>query len=475
MSASVLQESGGDNLAARLNEEGAAFYQHNYRNPHATTDLIVPCLVICNTPLKEREDNIRVNAARDLPWLNMQPAHDRKMVLCGGGPSLEDYIEDIRSLQQQGATILSMNGSSQHLRRHGIMADAQCIVDAKEETVSLYDHQADMHYIASQCHPSMFEQGGNVQLWHLSLTEDMENLFPPERVKQGGYAIVGGITSVGHASLCLAYVLGYRDIELYGYDSSYRDNNSHAYRQPLNEFMPTMEVAWAGKVYRTAFAMRVQAERVPYTLRELIKEGCKVAVHGDGLLPAIWNTDASQLTERDKYRLMWGSEVYREHCPALLWMVDILQSLKPKGMVIDFGCGTGRASIELAKVGCEPYLIDFAGNCRDEAAMQLPFLEWDLAEPMPVSAEYGVCCDVMEHIPPEQVETVVQNILNSARNVFFSISTIHDQGGKLIGEELHLTVQPHEWWVEMLSRHGTIEKEWNLEGASSFVVKRKEH
>lgn len=141
-------------------------------------------------------------------------------------------------------------------------------------------------------------------------------------------------------------------------------------------------------------------------------------------------------------------------------------------MVIDFGCGTGRASLELSKRGLPVFLIDFADNCRDEEAINLPFLEWDLTHPMPPSAEYGICCDVMEHIPEEDVRKVISNIMQSATKVFFSISTIHDICGSMIHDDLHVTVKPHEWWREMLQNEGTIEWEQQRREVSLFVVKR---
>ena len=73
---------------------------------------------------------------------------------------------------------------------------------------------------------------------------------------------------------------------------------------------------------------------------------------------------------------------------------------------------------------------------------------------MPQSAKYGMCCDVLEHIPTADVETVIQNIMASAENCFFQISTTPDICGDLIGTRLHLTIRPHEWWASLFETLG---------------------
>jgi len=54
----------------------------------------------------------------------------------------------------------------------------------------------------------------------------------------------------------------------------------------------------------------------------------------------------------------------------------------------------------------------------------------------------------MEHIPEKDVDKVLRNITKSAEKVFFNISLLHDSCGKLIGEDLHLTVKPAGWWIQ---------------------------
>jgi len=120
----------------------------------------------------------------------------------------------------------------------------------------------------------------------------------------------------------------------------------------------------------------------------------------------------------------------------------------------NYGCGSGKASVELHRLGYEVFLIDFTDNCRDEEAVSLPFLEWDLTRPIPAFAPFGLCCDVMEHIPTGDVDAVITNIMASADTVFFQIATTDDDMGELIGAALHMTVKPVDWWLGAFNRLG---------------------
>ena len=168
--------------------------------------------------------------------------------------------------------------------------------------------------------------------------------------------------------------------------------------------------------------------------------------------------------EQAKYVEMWEREEYRKVAPGELCAQMFLDVVRPKAgsEVIDFGAGTGRGAVMLAMFGCKVKMLDFASNCLDDfvrdalktQAHCLSFHECNLVKPIPHQAEYGYCTDVMEHIPPEWVTTVLVNILHSAQHVFFQISCEEDQCGKLIGESLHLTVQPYAWWVARLQKCG---------------------
>lgn len=161
--------------------------------------------------------------------------------------------------------------------------------------------------------------------------------------------------------------------------------------------------------------------------------------------------------ERIKYEQLWNTQAYRHVAPGEFLAGEFIRLAKPRAhqLVYDFGCGTGRGAAYIAQ-HCNVVGFDFADNCLDKSVRgQFEFVQHDLTRPVdrPV-ADFGYCTDVMEHIPTEDVPTVLTNITSAARRVFFAISTVDDVMGGLIGEKLHLTVKPMEWWKEQLEAIG---------------------
>ena len=446
--------------------------QAKYQNPHASAGLMLTMVVVSNTSDKDLERNIRANSAKDLPWVQNKDSHDGVAIMIGGGDSINDHIEEILALQAKGGKVFAMNGASKWARGHGINVDYQVIVDAKEETEQLVDSGAKEHLFGSQCNEKTIDKAKNLTLWHLMI-ENIETFFPKDRSYKGGYVMIGDGASAGNSGLCVAFSQGYRQFHVFGYDSSYRDGRSHAYEQRMNQFMPTTEVNWGGKTFQVSVGMKAQAEKFQITAQALKQEGCEVSVYGDGLLQAMYHTKATNLSEQEKYQLMWAYDSYRECSPGELQAGFFLNTFKPEGMILDFGCGTGRAGVIFHKAGNPVLLIDFADNCRDEEAQTLPFLKWDLMHPIPANTEYGYCTDVMEHIPTDDVGTVIENIMGSSENVFFQISTVDDTFGTALDIDacLHLTVKPHGWWKGLIESLGyTIKWETEQENASIFYI-----
>ena len=439
-----------------------------HQNPDASGPLVIPVQMLVNTPVDVLFDHIRENSKATKDWVSIQPEHDRIAIICGSGASLKEHLEEIKAKQASGAEVFALNAAAGYLADNGILADAQVMIDAKSESVSLIG-RAKRHYFGATVDPECFKVKPLATLFHLQieddeLQEELDSRAPCE------YLMLGTAVSVGIVALELVYALGYRKIECYGYDSSHRDGESHVVRQEMNDIVACMNTTFAGKDYLTSLPMKMQVERFMMVADALKRSGCAIEVHGDGLLPAMWKTPEEQLTEKEKYVRVWSTLEYRKHSPAE-GLVQLINSKLPDGDLLDFGCGTGRAAALLSQMGRSVTMLDFAPNCRDEYAANLPFYEVDMTESIPLRAEAGYCVDVMEHIEPDKVERVVENITNAAKTVFFQISTAHDSLGELIGHDLHLSVHDHLWWKALLSRFGTIKWEEEGETTASFVVK----
>jgi hypothetical protein len=142
--------------------------------------------------------------------------------------------------------------------------------------------------------------------------------------------------------------------------------------------------------------------------------------------------------------------------------------------VIDFGCGGGEGGKALKELyGLEPTFFDL----RNYADLS-PFIQGSLWHRIPrrnPTWDYGYCCDVMEHLPKQFTMLAVSNMLHACtKGVFFTISFLPDNFGKVIGEPLHLTVEIFQWWRDNLRELGEVIEARDIIGEGVFYV-TKDH
>src|SRR5690606_31481313 len=92
-------------------------------------------------------------------------------------------------------------------------------------------------------------------------------------------ALVPGGGTVGLRAIALAWLSGYRNIHVYGMDSSYRDGEHHAYSQTMNDGEMMQTAILGDKTYSCATWMVRQAMEFQKLYRHLEKEGVKIKVH----------------------------------------------------------------------------------------------------------------------------------------------------------------------------------------------------
>lgn len=426
-------------------------------------------------------ENVRINSLRVIPWITSLAAHDGHAVLVGGGPSVADWIEEIR-WRSNTQTIFALNAASGLLSRNGITPDYQVVLDARASNVDFVGH-ARYYLFASQCDPSVFdavEEGAS--LWHQHYPDDMPRFDSVLPSSGPEHALIGGGTTVGLSAMALAYALGFRKLHLYGYDSSYRDGLRHAYPQTDPQNIDC-EVTSCGKTFRTSLAMAQQADFFPQLSDKLIDAGCTITIRGDGLLPWISKMSAivmhEEIGEKEKYERMWAIDAYRNDSPGEECVEKFLRLAMPErtDLVYDIGAGTGRAAAKIAE-HCSVIMYDIADNCLDAEVRSklnenLRFFVADLREEKPPEADYTYCTDMLEHIEPHKLDAVLGNVLRSAKKTFLQISLTNDEFGALIGQPLHLSVHSFEWWEKKLSEYCTIEYSEDRGHAAIFYLAPK--
>lgn len=199
--------------------------------------------------------------------------------VAGGGPSLADTWQDLRGV------VAAVNGSCGFLIERGHIPHLCGVLDASPHMADVIAaHPEVRYYVASICDNRVFDKlaGCETVLWHPTGYKGIEEWIPRHSL------IVGGGCTMGLRWLTLGYVLGFRKFELHGLDSSYRDDQTHAYKDHGDRNDPVMMVH--GRRTQLNFTEQVSdffdwMERFKHS-PEL--DDVTIKVHGDGLLQDEW-------------------------------------------------------------------------------------------------------------------------------------------------------------------------------------------
>lgn len=187
-------------------------------------------------PQKELKLNIENNLDIIGKWCVMLKPHDKTAIVASAGPSLKKNLKYIKKRQAAGASVFCVKHSYPTLIDAGITPDYVVILDPREiDGVSthgfvrkdLFKNASNKtkYMIASMTHPSVtkhfLERGFDVYGWHATTGEFFEvlkekngklNMSTVHSVKLG---TCSAIRAIG-----LAELMGFRNVEVVGFDSS---------------------------------------------------------------------------------------------------------------------------------------------------------------------------------------------------------------------------------------------------------------
>lgn len=271
---------------------------HGHPRPHETHDEWIEKIwkigggssleleISCNLATEEIFNNVRYAATLHHPWIDGLETHDGHAVIVGGGPSIGEYPEEIKRRKQEGQKIFALNNAFSWCQRQGIEPDYQVMVDGRADNVGfvpVYAFLGTKLLYASQVHPKVFQEAeaiAPIEIWH-PVIDGIQDIIGKDK----RYALIGGGSTVGLRAMCLAYVMGYRQLHLYGFDSSFKQGSHHAYTQNLNEGQRVITLTCDDREFDAAPWMVSQAEEFLGIASALLSAGCQITVHGDGLLP----------------------------------------------------------------------------------------------------------------------------------------------------------------------------------------------
>lgn len=245
---------------------------------------------------------MRANCARDVPWfVGSNVGAGRQFVIVAGGPSMRDRVHHIRARQKKGACILACNGAVKFLIEQGIKPDICAFLDISPVVLGFIPEPdpGSLYMVASIVHPSVLDalQGRKLCLWHVDYgedrTRDQAAILRDFPDKPG--SLIGGGNTIAMRAPHLAYLMGFKDIHMYGLDSSLADDGAdHAYKKHDGPELETVSVKWNGKEYRCAPWMVKQSAEFEYYCNQFASLGAPLMVHGVGLIPDIWRVLRAQ-------------------------------------------------------------------------------------------------------------------------------------------------------------------------------------
>lgn len=182
--------------------------------------------------------------------------------------------------------------------------------------------------------------------------------------------------------------------------------------------------------------------------------------------------------ERAKYDAVWREPKYKEYSPGLSCVDAFLKIMKPKPdeTLIDIGCGAGVAGLKFEEHGLRVSYLDLSIAGLDQKVRLNAFTKapiWSDRWWRHRRWDYGYCADVLEHIPTEYTMLSIARIMECCHFAWLQICNDMDLMGSLIGQPLHLTVQPFVWWRDRLATLGNLRDARDLCGSSLFILERR--
>lgn len=211
------------------------------------------------------------------------PLLDRPEPLCivGTGHSVAGQLRNIAFMRGElGAKVMAIKGACDWLLGHGIVPDYAVAADPRPERARIFRRRDKRiaYYLASVMDPACWEwmRGCDVTVWNPVIVTEQSTDPHWKNVS----FIWGGATT-GLRAIHLAWFLGFRNVNLFGYDSTIVEDKVKVTGEGIERGEKAEIMMLEGKSYRTTANLAAQAKQMKNTLR--MCPGIKCFAYGEGL------------------------------------------------------------------------------------------------------------------------------------------------------------------------------------------------
>lgn len=278
-----------------------------FKAPELRTNIKVQ--PVDSVPKTEQFDFIRENTAAAKEWMVPAQAHGRTALLVSAGPTLPDFLYDIKAKQAAGGVVFAVKHALPVLHKAGIVPDFVVILDPRPaDEVSTHGilrtdlfqgvYPGDKVLMATMTHPSvrrvLEDKGARIISWHAHTKGTAEANLPELKL---GMVLNGGTCSATRAPM-LAYALGFRRMEFYGMDLFYpADTDPKSLKQGLMK----IQIGENRKEFLTTGELIACAQDLGEWSKWLVGEKLSVKFHGDGAGSAIWESCVRNYQQPGEY------------------------------------------------------------------------------------------------------------------------------------------------------------------------------
>lgn len=249
-----------------------------------------------NCPNQQYIDNVNHSIKLQLPQLWPHEEQDNVIAIVGGGPSLDDTIDDLIEKHENGMKVVSLNGTHDYLLDKGIRPSVHVQIDAREFNARFVENwqEKTKYLIASQCHPKVFENLKDAEVYLFHCANGVVPKKTYDDYYMGNCMILPGGSTVMLRTIPLMRVLGFKKMEIYGFDSCVMGKDHHAYDQEENDEGPIATVNVNGKKFVCFSWMYSQANDFVEMVKS-VGDSFELQVHGDGLIAHLIKSSVEKL------------------------------------------------------------------------------------------------------------------------------------------------------------------------------------